>query len=206
MKPVVHVQTNKVSRFCNLAIRSTIRVRGVERKSTHNLSEPSFFFTSKIGLANGELLGLMIFALINSLILSRTILRSFSLSLQGLLCMMMLGSINRISDWPVFTRVRRKPVKNESLNFSRREINRLLSLPCTSVSTSLILISFSAVLLQTLITFVLHIAKLFCVILRQNLDLKFHDQSRYHILNNYQHGHEKFISNVKSLIHTMDRI
>ena len=118
----------------------------------------------------------------------------------------MLGSINRISDWPVFTRVRRKPVKNESLNFSRREINRLLSLPCTSVSTSLILISFSAVLLQTLITFVLHIAKLFCVILRQNLDLKFHDQSRYHILNNYQHGHEKFISNVKSLIHTMDRI
>ena len=69
VKSAGHAPTNKVSCICDLAIWSAIRGKGSRsatvflfssRKSTHNLPEPSFFFTSNIGLANGELLGLMI--------------------------------------------------------------------------------------------------------------------------------------------------
>ena len=79
----------------------------------------------------------------------------------------MLESINRISNWHVFMRLHRKPLMNESLNLSRREIHRLLSLLYSSVSISLTSISFSAVLLQLLIIFVLHIARLFYIMLHQ---------------------------------------
>ena len=72
----------------------------------------------------------------------------------------MLGSINRISNWPVFTRIRGKPVMNEFLNLSRMKINRPLSSPSTSVSTSLRSIAGSARLLQTLTVFYLQISRL----------------------------------------------
>ena len=119
---------------------------------------------------------------------------------------MTLRSISLISSWPVFTRVRGKPVMNEFLNFSRIEINRPLSLPITSVSTSLRSISFSTVLSQTLTTFVLQISRLVRVICTSKPRLKI---SRPILISYFKYlsGRTwKVISNVKPLIHTVDKI